>query len=235
MVIGKQSKTGRQGLQVVVTSKPLCVFIIVLAYLFATSSASALSISGESTATLQTEGSYEGWYRYDMTITWDLEPGTSGLSHWDITMKMGCAATDHLFEFDFPAGYSNSEQEPENPYAVEYEPELLRGGDPTIPTTDPLIKYQHTDQSGADPGIDGTGQFWFYSNVIPENGFYEDVLLAKAGGEPIVYGDLTGDWPSCTIIGDPGPTVPEPGTVAMLLAGLGMLGGTYLTRRKLSR
>jgi len=176
-------------------------------------------ITGESTAALETTGPYAGWHRYDFTVIWDLGTGP-GLSHWDLLMKAGCAEPDHLFASDDPAGYSNSEEEPTNMTAVVWTMSFLPGGDPTTGSTNPAIKYEHVENPLANPGPQGTGNFWFYCNVIPESGTFEDALVGKSGNDTITLGTLTGDWPSCTV-------TPEP-TVLALLA----IGGLAVIRRR---
>jgi hypothetical protein len=177
-------------------------------------------IGGTSTATLVTEpGPYEGWFLYEMELLWDLDEVGMGLSHWDVILKVGCAAEDHLIEFPEPGGWSTSEQFPEEPYSLSWEGFFLRDGEPTVPTTDPLLKYEETPGQPYDAGADGHGTFWFYANIIPESGTYEDALVGKAGAS-IVYGDLTGDYPSCTI-------TPEPATFLLLA-----LGGLVVTRHR---
>ena len=70
-----------------------------------------------------------------------------------------------------------------------------------------------------DPGPDGHGTFWYYANIIPENGPedsgapWEDFLVAKGGSSTVVLGDLEGYAPSCQII-------PEPATIALMALGL---------------
>jgi len=197
----------------------LAPFVILLVV----SAADAATISGESTAALETTGPYAGWYRYDFTVTWDLEAG-AGLSHWDLLMKMGCAEPDHLYASDDPAGYSNSEEEPENMTAVSWTMSFLPGGDPTTGSTGPAIKYEHADNPSANPGPQGTGNFWFYSNVIPEFGTFENALVGKSGSGTVTFGTLTGDWPSCSI--------PEPGTMILIAVGvLPILSGLKRSRR----
>jgi hypothetical protein len=178
-------------------------------------------IEGASTATLVTDpGPYLGWYLYELDIAWELNGPGSGLSHWDVLLKVGCAAEDHLIEFPDPGGWSTSEQFPDDPYSVSWDGYFERYGEPTIPSTDPLLKYEQTPGQPYEAGPEGYGRFWFYSNIIPEYGTYEEALAGKAGVQPIVFGDLIGAYPSCT-------TTPEPTTLSLLA-----LGGLLLARRR---
>lgn len=177
-------------------------------------------IDGISTATLITEvGPRQGWYLYEVFVEWDLDGGGSGLSHWDMKLKMGCADTDHLIEFDSPGGYSTTEDSPTDPTAMGWSGYFERTGDPTIPGDDPVIKYNDPySPVTAEPGPIGYGTYYFYANIIPENGTDAGGVIAKYGASYIA-GVLTGDFPSCTVI-------PEPGSI--LLFGL----VTLLLRKK---
>jgi len=182
------------------------------------------------------EGVEIGWYKYTMEISWDLNGQGDAISHWDLIVKAGCAAEDHVFVFggyqDPVSGQSTSEDYPEEPYTVNWYGYLSLEGDPPTGIPGPLIKYEQPvlDEDGypippaGAPGADGHGTFWYYCNVIPQDGpdgdgqeLWEDILVAKAGATTVVWGDLTGEAPSCQI-------VPEAGTWALLLlAGLALL------------
>ena len=169
-------------------------------------------IDGISTATLITEaGPYQDWYLYEVFVEWNLDGQGTGLSHWDVKLKTGCANTDHLIEFDTPAGYSTTEDSPTDPTAMGWSGYFIRTGDPTVPGDDPVLKYNDPYYPlTAEPGPVGYGTFYFYANIIPENGTYAGGVIAKYGTTSVA-GDLTGDYPSCTVI-------PEPGSI--LLFGL---------------
>jgi hypothetical protein len=164
-------------------------------------------IEGTSTATLIVGEPYDGWYRYDVEITWDLNAQGAGLSHWDFVLKTGCAEPDHLIEFDPAvgnadwAGYSNNGFVSGPPWEFGWVGYFERTGDTSVTPqiTDPVVKYNdaYDLDGGADnPGAEGYGIFTFYANIIPEYGTYTDVLVAKSGlGE--ARGDLEGAYPSC--------------------------------------
>ncbi|MBE3132332.1 MAG: PEP-CTERM sorting domain-containing protein, partial [Acidobacteria bacterium] len=85
-------------------------------------------------------------------------------------------------------------------------------GDSSIDLDAVLVKWE---PSGGEPGKQGAGTFWFYSNVIPEYGAYSDILIAK-NGRNVTYGDMEGAWPSCSVT----PHVPEPATFGLLIVGM---------------
>ena len=80
--------------------------------------------------------------------------------------------------------------------------------------TDPIIKYEDPFfPDTVEPGSAGHGTFWFYANIIPESDTYHDKIVSKGGsGVGVVYGDLSGDYPSCTII-------PESATLVIMTLG----------------
>lgn len=203
-------------------------FIVVVALvvcIFASASFAVLVppyIEGTSTATLVVGGARDGWYYYQMEVSWDLDGPGSGLSHLDLLIELECAELDHLVEFDVPAGFSTTETELTNPTAMGWSGYFNRTGDPTTGLTNPALKFNDPYfPVDAEPGPTGYGTFSFYSNILPENGTLVDGLFAKSGsGVEDIFGDLTGDFPSCTI-------VPEPATIMLLC-----IGSFVICRRK---
>ena len=184
----------------------------------------AATISAESTAELIVEPGTEfnGWYLYQTAIQWDFSD-QNALSHWDLLLKMECLQPDHLIEFgDLPDGFSNSEEFPTDPQAIQWEGFFLRTGDPTIQpgTMNPVVKYEPYEPVGAEVPKVGQGTYWYYSNIVPEIVNFDERIIAKAG-DNLFFGPLQGAYPSCTII-------PEPTSSALL--SLGALG--LITKRK---
>ena len=177
-------------------------------------------ITATSTATLVTDpGPHEGWLYYEIVVSWNL---SNGLSHWDLILKDGCKSLDHLIEFDTPAGYSNSENEPDNPNALHWTGFFDRAGDDSVDVGNAVVKYNNPvnplDPSD-EPGKTGSGTFGFYANIFDETVSAQPLVIAKAG-ETNTLGNLTGAYPSCTI-------TPEPAAIGLL--GLGALA---LLKRK---
>ena len=213
----------------------LWVFVAVSCVLAAGSAARADLVQGTISATgvVQLEGEWDGyqWYRYTYTIEWsDFD---YGLSHVNLLQLAGCAEPDHLYLFPMDLGEANDgwstgeDWEEGMPICQEilYEGEFLRtGGDPSVPDAYspdnlPVVKFEPID-AGTEPGNLGIGEFTFVANILPATGTLTDVVVAKHDGM-IAVGDLSGAYPSCTV-------VPEPTTMALL--GLGM--GTMLIARK---
>ena len=171
-------------------------------------------VSGTSTATQITDpGPHYLWWRYDIEITWSNGTG-EGLSHWDLILKTGCALSDHLIEFDDPAGVSSP------PDDTEWTGYFVPGGDGSIPGNDPVVKY---NDPTFEPEPAGSGTFSFYANIVPEDAPEPNLFLVTKAGETITFGNLSGDIPSCTVI-------PEPASVGLLLIGL-----PWVLRRRRSR
>ncbi len=177
------------------------------------------SISGTSTAILLGDGDYAGLYLYQIDLEWDSNySNCADLEKWVLKLKSVCSGPDHLFQFDTYAGYSTSQSHPDNPSSMGWSGWFIRNILPDLP----LAKYgKPYFPEGIESGPEGHGTFWFYSNVIPEYGTYENVLIGIDGCRVVVIGDLTGAYPSYTI-------VPEPATVVMF--GLG--GGFLLIKKR---
>ena len=185
----------------------------------------ACVISGTGTADLVQTGDYAGWYKYTYEVTWNL---SKGLSHLDLVLKPGCTQEDHriVFETELGGAYDGeSTGECWNSgkpvvFTVPYEGMFAPNGDASINLTKALVKWEPYE-NGDEPGKKGIGQFWFYANILPEYGSFDNVFAGKYG-QNTVFGDLTGAYPSCEII-------PEPATAVLFLGGLGL---TVLSGRR---
>ena len=153
-----------------------------------TSTVTATStVTGTSTAALITQGEYEGWYRYDISIKWKT---CANLYQLDLLLKSGCAEPDHEIVFPAPAGFSTSAEHPYDPLAMTWTAYFESNGCPSIFFKyDPVIEYdKHHRPRNVTAGKIGRGTFSFYSNIVPEYGTYQDVIIAQPCGKPNVFG-----------------------------------------------
>ena len=174
-------------------------FCIICAVLIAPSCYGAIvesHIDGTITSSLQTSGDYEGLYKYELDIQWQLP---KGLGHLNIVLPTCLQTEDIVFEFDEPAAYSTGENN-SDPYTVSWLAEL-EPHDPSIDLVADLIKFEPIEIND-EPGKTGSGYFWFYSDASPNCMESLGTVAAKNGLEP-VYGEI----------------VPEPATIVLL--GLG--------------
>jgi hypothetical protein len=175
------------------------------------------------TAEQVSTGPYAGWYLYTYTVTWDL---SKSLSQVDLTLPP--ASLTGAIDFAFNSGAAgqstgSSYHKGDTPiYTVTYCGTFELGGNPSISLTAPILKWQ---PSGSDsPAKWGVGVFSYYSDAAPLTGTFTDVLAAKYGNN-VIYGDLTGAYPSAS---QPQP-IPEPATMAYLLFGV---GAAWVSRRR---
>ena len=166
----------------------------------------------------------QDWYLYTLEFDWDL---SNGLSHFDLMLKPGCAEPDHKIIFIGVGldGVSDGVDGDGNPIVnLGWTGYFLMADGSMGITDEPLIKYEEPYlPEGAEPTAVGSGEFWFYSNIIPEPipepaGLEDSYLIAKAGTLRI-DGIVTGVQPSCH--------TPEPATIFLLV-----LGGLALLRKR---
>jgi len=171
-------------------SKDCIVFLFAAACLAVSAISSPLHaqcVDGTIACDLQVGGSYDGLYKYTVTLNWDTPQGLS-----NITMDCGfgecvdqvCLST---FLFDSPAGTSNGA------CIVRYEGEFNCQGNPSIGFTDPVIKWDAVSE--CEPGNMGTATLCFYTSLGPAPGTSAPLFLVK-NGQNVCSGAIYGDCPA---------------------------------------
>jgi hypothetical protein len=198
----------------------LSAFVVLSGFVFVSSLSASFApfVTGESTASLIEDGDFAGLYRYDIFITWKMG---ANLSQLDLLLEDISQNPDYEIVFPTPAATSTSIRHRYDPLAATWTAYLKSNGLCLFGEDDPYIKYVNPRRPKA--GRIGFGTFSFYSNIAPEYGTFDDVLIAQANYGPKVFGDLCGDYPypSCG-------NIPEPATI--LLLGLGSC--LMVTRKK---
>ncbi len=174
----------------------ICCSLLVAAvsFLLPSSAASQCSISGTSTAALVIGGPFDGLYKYTLELTWDT--GGAGLSHLTIDLNLDTcseACLPGMFQMDSPAGTSDGD----GGCVAEYVGLFECDGDPTIPLSGPVIKFEDIQGDGCDAAASGSGTFCFYSPLLPDATPEAGNLWIKFSGDTC-SGDLVGDMPACT-------------------------------------
>jgi len=192
----------------------VCAVCAITSLLWAGNSAFGSYVTGTAGVIHPSAGNYEGMYKYEFDINWDLKKGPSQLN----VILPDCLETDGLdFRFDSPSGYS-TDKKGTNPYAVSWQAER-NNHDPSIKLFSEFIKYKPIGKKGK-PDKTGSGQFWFYSNASPQWLDCEVWIAAKNGpAKDTVYGQVL--------------PVPEPTTFCLISSGLlGLLGFKKNCRKK---
>ncbi len=165
------------------------------------------SVSGTSTATLVTEGEYEGLYLYTVEVQWNLRRRSNNL---DLVLDLGTggATDDHFISFSLQRGYFSRHRDALGGGSlVSMKAEENSDSD----VIDPVIEYEPSRGSGHSIRF-GTATIYFYSALAPKNGSYGDALIAKTSRYSDTYGTLSGAYPSYAVI-------PEPATIVLLSWG----------------
>lgn len=154
--------------------------------------------TAQSSAQFMVSGPYIGYYKYTITMTWDV--GVHDPSHVDILVGLAdcaCVCDPRLFAFASPAGTStglNAGGACVVPFAGMY----LCKGDPSIKdmTTGPAVKFV-PDETACSTDETGSGTFVFYSPLPPgPNDVLPDAIAIKHGTE-VCYGAIVGVLPMC--------------------------------------
>ncbi len=160
--------------------------------------ARATCVSGTITAELSDDPGFPGYYKYTLTLSWDLEKHE--LSHLDFFLALEnceCLCDPRFIEFGAVAGHSESVTDGVA-CDSDYHGEYVCMGDPSLPSSfwAPAVKFEPEDQS-CGGGVTGSGVFCFYSLMPPYDLPVLPGGLAIKHGQDICVGDLAGQIPTC--------------------------------------
>jgi hypothetical protein len=154
---------------------------------------------GEASATEATDPEYNGYWKYCISIGWDVSEyaeGPHGASHVSIALELeDCLADcgDACLAFADTVGVGDGV----SGCSVYFYAELDIKGDPTVPAETPTVKFEpHPD--ACEPDIAGKAHVWFYSSLPPEAGDAPPASIWIKFGPYIAEGLITGKLPSCS-------------------------------------
>jgi len=141
-----------------------------------------------------------GGYLYTIEVTWDTGV-PQAQSHFDIVLGWDLEVCPCGCEFSFGApdttGYSNGVPEGQAECLVYYSAEFNCSGDPSIEGFDhPLLKFEPYPSS-CEPGREGEGVFWFFSDWPPVPVETPNQLLVMKFDGSQCGGELVGVLPGC--------------------------------------
>ena len=153
---------------------------------------------GEASVTEATDPEYEGYWKYCMSIGWDVSgyaEGAHGASHVSLVLELeeclpDCG--DACFAFPDTVGMGAGD----NGCDVYFYAELDIKGDPTVPAENPTVKFEPYADI-CEPDVAGTANVCFYSLIPPESGDPEDAPIWIKFGLYTEEGLITGPLPSC--------------------------------------
>lgn len=159
-------------------------------------------IGGSATAIRITEPGLEGYWRYCITIDWNVSEypeAARGQSH--VTMVLGldeCLGYcgEACFVFPDTVGMSDGIGGCE----VHYYAELDIEGDPTIPPATVTLKFEPYPAE-CEPDVAGTASVCFYSLFPPRTVDSDPGSLWIKFGQFVEEGFITGRLPSCSTAG----------------------------------
>jgi len=153
---------------------------------------------GEVCATEATTQEYRGYWKYCISIGWDVSEyaeGAHGASHVSLVLELEeCLADcgDACFAFPDTVGMS----EGVDGCNVHFYAELDVKGDPTVPAANPTVKFEPYADA-CEPDVAGTAYVCFYSLIPPEAGDSEGAPIWIKFGPYTEEGLVTGTPPSC--------------------------------------
>jgi len=174
--------------------------VTLLAVLFAAITVHAQTdyIGGETTAIRITEPGLEGYWKYCITVQWDVSQypeGAYGQSHVSIVLGLEeCISYcgDACFIFPDTVGISNGVDGCEVYYYAEFD----LNGDPTVPPMTSSVKFEPYF-ADCEPDVAGIATVCFYSLFPPQVRDTERSALWIKFGQYTEEGFITGGLPSC--------------------------------------
>jgi hypothetical protein len=168
-------------------------------------------ITGTSSSTFIDNGQYSGLYRYDVSISWK---GRRNLDEIIILLNNNLDESQQ-FLFPEPAGSSTAYRSPGilttwTGTFVDNQNSKLFNGKEYIQFAASILPAK------GRLGRGGFGTFTFYSDLAPDFGLHDNILVEYGGHGQKNYGDVSGALPSVQII-------PEPATIALIGIGGFML------------
>jgi hypothetical protein len=189
-----------KGMTVSVGFTGLTALALALVAVFDMPAALAYSdyVWGEASVTEATAQEYEGYWKYCISIGWDVSEyteGAHGASHVSLVLELEeCLADcgDVCFAFPDTVGMG----EGVDGCGVYFYAELDIKGDPTVPAESPTVKFEpYTD--ACEPDVAGTANVCFYSLIPPEAVDPEGAPIWIKFGPYTEEGLITGTLPSC--------------------------------------
>jgi hypothetical protein len=156
---------------------------------------------GESDAWVSDDAGFEGYWKYSMSIGWDVSEYSDpahATSHVSILLGLdNCldVCKDGYFAYPDTVGAGTGE----GPCTVYYYLEFDCAGDPTVPDPVPTIKFEPYP-SYCEPDIVGTASVHFYSIAPPDTESTAPAYVWIKFGQYVERGTIEGVLPMCVDI-----------------------------------
>jgi hypothetical protein len=155
------------------------------------------TVTATSTVSLSHDAGFEGFYKYRITVTWDLT--RNELGHLDLFLDLATFAdtcNGAAVVFPVPAGTSTGEDPFGAACEVTYGGGFLCKMDPSLklPSMGATVKFEPLEL-GCSTGTSGSGTFTFYTRVPPAQAALHPNAVALKHGTQVDFGDLFGSIP----------------------------------------
>lgn len=173
----------------------VCVLVL-LALTLTPLASSAKTVWGTSTVELATTPGFEGYWHYQLNISWDTtEIGGHGVSHIGFFLDLGvcdCGCDSGIVRFDSVPGTGVGVDGCELAFIGLYECR----GDPHYPEKGATVKFEHTE-NGCEPDWHGAVTLDFYSLFGPGDPQVHVGSLGIKAGTFTSEGAIVGILPLC--------------------------------------